>query len=152
LADNPDDTMRAYAGSLPAPEFDAPAWVTPPPLADTTVAIVTTAALHRAHDNGFTGSDTSYRVVERDVRDLVLGHWSPNFDRAGFAMDLDVVFPIDRLEELATDGVIGAVAPRHLAFAGNQEDTVTKVRLDSGPHAAALLRDDGVDVVVLTPV
>lgn len=152
MADNPDDTMRAYAASLPAPEFETPAWVTPPPLSEATVAIVTTAALHRAHDDRFTGADTSYRVVDRDARDLVLGHWSPNFDRAGFAMDLDVVFPIDRLEELAAGGVIGGVAPRHLAFAGNQEDTVTKVRLDSGPHAGALLRDDGVDVVLLTPV
>ncbi len=150
--DNPDDMMRAYAASLPAPEFDAPAWVTPPALRDATVAIVTTAALHRRGDERFTGSDTSYRVVEREARDLVLGHWSPNFDRAGFAVDLDVVFPIDRLEELARDGVIGGVAPRHLAFAGNQEDTVTKVRLDSGPHAAAQLRADGVDVVLLTPV
>lgn len=150
--DNPDDTMRAYAASLPAPDFPDAAWVTPKPLRDATVAIVTTAALHRAHDERFTGADTSYRVVERAARDLVLGHWSPNFDRAGFAVDLNVVYPIDRLEELARDGVIGAVAPRHLAFAGNQEDTVTKVRLDSGPHAAQLLRDDGVDVVVLTPV
>jgi D-proline reductase (dithiol) PrdB len=150
--DNPDDVMRAYAASLPAPEFDTPAWVTPPSLADATVAIVTTAALHRTGDDRFTGSDTSYRVVERDARDLVLGHWSPNFDRVGFAIDLDVVFPIDRLEELARAGVIGGVAPRHLAFAGNQEDTVTKVRLDSGPHAAQQLRADGVDVVLLTPV
>ncbi len=152
MADNPDDMMRAYAASLPAPEFESTAWVTPPALADATVAIVTTAALHRAHDDRFTGADTSYRAIDREARDLVLGHWSPNFDRAGFAVDLDVVYPIDRLEELAASGVIGAVAPRHLAFAGNQEDTVTKVRLDSGPHAAALLRGDGVDVVLLTPV
>ncbi|MEZ5141606.1 MAG: hypothetical protein R2726_03670 [Acidimicrobiales bacterium] len=69
-----------------------------------------------------------------------------------FALDLDVVFPIDRLEELAAEGTIGAVAPRHLAFAGNQDDSVAKVRLDTAPRAAALLAADGVDVVLLTPV
>jgi hypothetical protein len=150
--ENPDDTMRAYAATLPAPEFPNPAFVTPPRLAEATVAICTTAALHATHDQRYTGDDTSYRVIDRAARDLVLGHWSPNFDRAGFAIDHNVVFPIDRLEELARGCVIGGVAPRHLAFAGNQEDTLTKVRLDSGPHAAALLRDDGVDVVLLTPV
>jgi hypothetical protein len=62
------------------------------------------------------------------------------------------VYPIDRLEELAERGVIGAVAPRHVSFAGNQPDDVSTIRLDSGPRAAAELRSDGVDVVILTPV
>lgn len=147
-----DAAMRAYAAGLPAPEFDTTAWVTPVPLAEARVAIVTTAALHEARDEGFTNDDTGFRVIDRADRDLVLGHWSPNFDRAGFAADLDVVFPIDRLEELAAAGRIGSVAPRHLAFAGNQEDTVSHIRLDSGPAAAALLAADAVDVVLLTPV
>lgn len=147
-----DTELRAFAAGLPVPEAAGQAWTAPKPLAEATVAIVTTAALHRAGDERYTATDTGFRVLERDARDLVLGHWSPNFDRAGFAADLDVVFPIDRLEELAADGSIGAVAPRHIAFAGNQDDTVTRVRLDSGPQAAAMLREDAVDVVLLTPV
>ena len=65
-----------------------------------------------------------------------------------------MVFPLDRLHELAAEGVIGSVAPRHLAFVGNNhhDETLTTIRLDSGPAAAALLREDGVDVVLLTPV
>ncbi len=152
MSGNGDAELRAYAASLPGPELPASAWTTPRPLAEATVAIVTTAALHREGDERYTATDTGFRVLERGARDLVLGHWSPNFDRAGFAADLDVVYPIDRLEELAADGVIGGVAPRHVAFAGNQDDTVTRVRLDSGPKAAAMLREDGVDVVLLTPV
>jgi D-proline reductase (dithiol) PrdB len=67
-------------------------------------------------------------------------------------IDLNVVYPIDRLQELAARGVIGGVAPRHISFAGNQPDDVATIRLDSGPAAAAALRLDGVDVVILTPV
>jgi D-proline reductase (dithiol) PrdB len=144
--------MRAYVDGLPVPDFDEPRLVSPPRLADATVAIVTTAAIHRVGDAAFDAADTGFRVIERAERDLVLGHWSPNFDRTGFAADLDVVFPIDRLEEMAASGQLGVVAPRHLAFAGNQEDTVTRVRLDSGPAAARALRTDGVDVAILTPV
>lgn len=147
-----DAELRDFAAALPVPELPDAAWTVPKALAEATVAIVTTAALHRAGDERYTATDTGFRVLERDARDLVLGHWSPNFDRVGFAADLDVVYPIDRLEELAAERAIGAVAPRHVAFAGNQDDTVTRVRLDSGPQAAALLREDGVDVVLLTPV
>jgi D-proline reductase (dithiol) PrdB len=147
-----DAAMRAYVDTQPVPEFDSTPFVVPPRLADATVAIVTTAAIHRVGGEPFTAADTGFRIIDRSDRDLVLGHWSPNFDRTGFAADLDVVFPIDRLEELAAAGTIGAVAPRHLAFAGNQDDSVTRVRLDSGPAAARELRADGVDVVLLTPV
>ena len=147
-----DQAMRALGDQLPVPLFEETAWTVPPPLSQATVAICTSAALHREGHEHFTPTDTSFRVIERAERDLVLGHWSPNFDRTGFTIDLDVVYPIDRLEDLAATGKIGAVAPRHIAFAGNQPDDVATVRLDTGPAAAAVLRRDGVDVVVLTPV
>ena len=144
--------MRQYAGGLPAPTFPDPAWVTPKPLAESTVAIVTSAALYAVGDEAFSAGDTSFRVIDRRRRDLVLGHWSPNFDHTGVALDLNVVFPIDRLEELAARGVIGAVSEQHISFAGNQPDDVATIRLDSGPAAAATLRAQGVDVALLTPV
>ena len=149
---NGDQAMRAHSATIPAPRFANPAWVTPPALSAATVAIVTSAALHTPDDDRFTAGDTSYRFIGSDRRDLVLGHWSPNFDRAAVAIDLNVVYPIDRLHELAASGVIGAAAPRRVSFAGNQPDDVATVRLDSGPAAAAALRADGVDVVLLTPV
>lgn len=149
---NGDRMMRAHSATLPAPEFANPAWVTPRPLSESTVAIVTSAALFAVGDEAFGSGDTNYRFIDRERRDLILGHWSPNFDHAGIAMDLNVVFPIDRLEELAAAGTISAVAPRHISFAGNQPDDVATIRLDTGPAAAAALRADGVDVVLLTPV
>lgn len=149
---NGDQMMRAHSATLPAPEFPNPAWVTPPALGDATVAIVTSAALYAVGDEAFTAGDTSYRFIASDRRDLVMGHWSPNFDHAAASIDINTVFPIDRLEELAQQGVIGAVAPRHVSFAGNQPDDVATIRLDSGPAAAAALRADGVDVAIFTPV
>jgi len=147
-----DKFMRDFSATLPAPVFDDPAFTTPPPLNKATVAIVTSAAIHTVADERFDGGDTGYRAIERAARDLVLGHWSPNFDRSGFAADVNVVYPIDRLEDLATDGVIGSVAPRHFSFAGNQPDDVSTLRLDSGPAVAQELLSDGVDIVILTPV
>lgn len=146
-----DRRTKALTADLELPRFETMAFTTPPPLERCTVALVTTASLHHPEQDDFAARDTSFRVLDPTRRDLQLGHWSPNFDMVGFAVDLNVAFPVDRLDELAADGRIGAVAPRHLAFAGNQFD-LTGVRLDSGPAAAKLLRDDGVDAVVLTPV
>lgn len=149
---NGDQAMRGHSATLPAPEFSNPAWVTPPDLAGATVAIVTSAALYADGDEAFGAGEAGYRLIDRERRDLVMGHWSPNFDRTAVAMDLNVVFPIDRLEELAERGVIGAVAPRHVSFAGNQPDDVATIRLDTGPAAAAKMVADGVDVAIFTPV
>ena len=148
-----DATMRAFGASLPVPTFESTAF-TPlrKPLSQARVAIVTSAALHRTDQERFTMDDTGFRALERKDRQIVMGHWSPNFDHTGFQIDINVVYPIDRLEELAAEGVIGDVAPRHFAFAGNQPDTVSELRLDTGPKCAAEMAADAVDVVLLTPV
>lgn len=150
---NNDAGMRAYAAALPMPEYDSTPWVTPPPLAEATVAIVTTAGLHVEGDEGWApDNDPSYRLLPSGARNLQLAHWSPNFDRVGIAADLNVAFPADRLDEMVAEGVIGAVGPNHVSFTGNQEDTVTRIRLETGPAAAAELKAQGIDVVLLTPV
>jgi D-proline reductase (dithiol) PrdB len=146
-----DRRSKALTADLELPHFETTAFTPPPPLAEATVAIVTTAALHHPEQPDFAPTDTSFRVLDGARRDVRLGHWSPNFDTSGFAVDLNVVFPVDRLAELRDAGRIGAVADRHLSFAGNQFD-LTQIRLDDGPAAAKVLRDDGVDVVLLTPV
>ena len=149
---NGDQAMREMGKNLPVPEFDTTPFTTPPALRHATVAIVTSAAIYCPDDERFSPADTGYRVIPSSARDLVMGHWSPNFDHTGFQMDINVVYPIDRLIELQEDGVIGRVAPRHFSFAGNQPDDVATIRLDSGPRAAEELKRDGVDVVILTPV
>ena len=146
-----DRDLKALSASLEYPSFETPAFTTPPPLAEATVALVTSASLHHPDQEDFATTDTSYRVLDGNRRDLICGHWSPNFDAVGFAADLNVLFPIDRLHELAARGRIGRVADHHLAYAGNQFE-LSGVRLDSGPAGAMQLRDEGVDVVLFTPV
>jgi D-proline reductase (dithiol) PrdB len=145
------EAFGKFAAGMALPELDGCSFNTPKTLADAKVAIVTTAALHRA-GGGFELGDSDYHfeTLPRDARDLKLGHHSVNFDRGGFAADINVVYPIDRLNELAQDGVIGGVARHHYSFAGNQSDGVTEIRLDSGPQCAQEMLNEQVDVVLLT--
>ena len=147
-----DDEIRKNVSRMPVIEFDDPAFVRPPKLSDATVAIVTTAGLRQQGDASWTPRDPNYRVFESDAEDLRLGHLSPNFDRSGFVADINVAFPIDRLKEMAEEGLIGAVAPRHVSFMGAQDGGMGTIRRDTAPAVAKLLREDGVDVVLLTPV
>jgi D-proline reductase (dithiol) PrdB len=147
-----DELIRTAAANNPVPELGEAAFVRPLALGEARVAIVTTAALHPAGEEPARGGDPSFRVLATGA-EPTLGHESPNFDRTGWLFDPNVIFPVDRLRELAATGAIGSVAPRHLAFAGNQQlETLATIGLDSGPAAATLLREDGVDVVLLTPV
>lgn len=149
-----DSAIRKAVSGVPCPDFDSTPAVSAPPLDQARVAIVTTAGLRPAGDvTLWKTTDTSFTVLPGDARDVQLSHFSPNFDRSGFAADLNVVYPIDRLAELAAAREIGSVASSHISFMGAQADaTFSTILLDSGPAAARVLRDDGVDVVLLTPI
>jgi len=146
-----DSEMRASVGAIP-PGIDLPPieLVTAPRLADATVAIVTTAAL--AHPGEPWADQThEYRLFGREEEGLLLAHNSTNFDRSGFALDRNVVYPIDRLIEMEAEGALGRVAKRHASFIGSTFELSTFL-LDTGPRLAAELRREGVDVAILTPV
>ncbi|MEM7003823.1 MAG: glycine/sarcosine/betaine reductase selenoprotein B family protein [Pseudomonadota bacterium] len=146
-----DQFIKTGASQVACPAIADPHFVTPKPLSQCTVAIVTSASIHHTDDEDFAPTDTGMRSLQRQRSDLVVGHWSPNFDASGVAQDLNVVFPIDRLEELAQAGTIGAVSEVHLSVAGNQFD-LSGIQLDGGPAGATLLVQHEVDVVLLTPV
>src|SRR5438128_1342769 len=114
-----DEASQAFLLKMECPIFNSHSWVTGPPLKDRRVAIVTTAGLHRRTDKPFllaTNPDQSkpvdYRVIPADTKakELLMSHTSTNFDRSGFQQDSNLVFPIDRLRELASSGSIGSVA------------------------------------------
>ncbi len=147
---NADAQTRANAEAMPVLEFATTAFTVPPLLSQATVAIVTTGALVTDDHTDWVQGEETFRVLPRVERAFRMAHWSLNFDRTGFTSDINVLYPIDRLEELAAEGVIGGVAPRHLSFMGALHDTLSTIRLDTGPAAAKLLRDDGVSVVLLT--
>ena len=147
---HPDDRTSLSGKHLP--RFDPPAHAPAPPLAQSRIALVTTAGLHVRGDRVFDMTSAEYRAIDRDTAggDIVMSHTSVNFDRAGFAEDVNVVFPIDRFRELEASGAIGSMADVHYSFMGAYLEPV-----DYAPSArelAALLRGDGADSVFLTPV
>jgi D-proline reductase (dithiol) PrdB len=138
-------------GELECPSFETTPWVTGPALSKRRVAIVASAGLVVRGERPFRGGDADYRAIPATTPadQLLLSHISINLDRTGFQEDRNVVFPIDRLNELAASGVIGSVAATHYSFMGATDP----VKME--PHARALagrLKQDRIDAVLLSPV
>ena len=146
-----DALLREELIELECPKFGSDPWVDAPKLAESRVAVISTAGLQRRGDRPFDLGAADYRVIlgETAAEDLVMSHISTNFDRAGYQQDMNVCFPIDRLNELAEEGVIGSVAKYHYSFMGATapEDMEAPAR-----QLAGLLKADNVNAVMLIPV
>ena len=131
---------------------DAAPWITPKPLGEATIAIVSTAGLHRRLDVPFKFGTVDYRLLPGNVdfADVVVSHVSTNFDRSAFQQDPNIWFPLDRLREMTADGEIGGVSNWHYSFMGAQPNH--QALADAGEEVGRFLAEDGVDVALLVPV
>jgi len=127
------------------------------PLGDCRVAIVSSAGLvlpsQEPFDTQIRGGDPSFREIpaDTDVSILVDTHRSETFDHADMRDDPNLVFPIDRMRELAERGRIGSVNQRHLSFMGGITAPGRLVKY-TAPEAARQLVSDAVDAALLIPV
>ncbi|NKB98891.1 MAG: selenoprotein B glycine/betaine/sarcosine/D-proline reductase [Pseudomonadales bacterium] len=142
--------MRHVANGM-RPVDPAP-WIKPKPLAESKIAIISTAGLHRRTDARFTVGAVDYRLLPGDIdfSDVVMSHVSTNFDRSAFQRDPNIWFPLDRLREMANDGEIGGVSRWHYSFMGAQPNH--QALKDAGEEVGRLLANDEVDVALLVPV
>ena len=156
--DQLDEAFATSLRNIECPVFDNRPWIEGPPLSERRVALISTAGLHRRDDIPFTiqassvqGLSADYRVIPSDTaaQDLVMSHISSNFDRTGFQQDWNVVFPLDRLRELAEDGIVGSMADFHYSFMGATDPQLLE---PSARRLATLLKQDDVDAVMLVPV
>jgi D-proline reductase (dithiol) PrdB len=122
------------------------------PLPACRLAIVTTAGLHRRGDRPFGPGEQTYRVIPADTpaADIVQSHTSLGFDRVPLMRDLNISFPIDRLRELVARGELGGMAPNHYSFMGAQRE-LRRIQEETGPELGRRLRDEGVQVALITP-
>jgi D-proline reductase (dithiol) PrdB len=141
LSDLPPAQAKRLA-EVECPKFATTPFVSGPQLSQRKIAIVSSAGLFRRDTEPFRGRDIAWE-------DLLTSHISVNFDRTGLQEDWNVAFPLDRMRELAAEGVIGSLAGTHYSFMGAADP------LGMEPHARELagrLKQEEVDSVLLTPV
>ena len=152
LSDLPEYERQHLLAKNIAP-LGPPAWVSrAKPISQMRFAIVTTAGLHYRHDAAFEFTDATFRPIDgkENANNLIMSHSSVNFDKVGFAEDVNIVFPLDRFKQLQAAGIIGNVASIHYSFMG--AGLLPEAYEQSAVTVAGLLKQDGVDAVFLTPV
>lgn len=144
-------TVEGLQSEIYVPITPAPVW-TPvtKPLNEMTIALATAAGVHLKTDERFNlAGDTGYRMVPDTATpdELMVSHGG--YDNSDVNKDINCMFPIERLHELVAEGFIKAAAPVHYTFmggGGNQE----VFKNETGPAIANLLKQEGVDGVVMT--
>lgn len=127
------------------------------PLSECRLALVSSAGMvlpgQEPFDESVKGGDWSFREVPADteVASLRETHRSEAFDHQGMRRDPNLAFPLDRVRELAAEGRIGNIAPRHVSIMGSISAPGLFLR-DTAPEIARRLVADGVDAALLVPV
>ena len=124
------------------------------PLAESRVALVTTAGAHLVDQEPFhvetVAGDPTYRLLpdDLDVADLRFTH--THYDTAPATEDPNCVFPIDRLHELVDRGRVGSASGVHIGMMGFNPDP-SPIQDVLAPRVAGILADAEVDVAIMVP-
>jgi len=135
---------------------DAPWAPVSKPLNECKVALVTTSGVHHNHQAPFdmqdSDGDPSFREI--DGATILQGYTITHdyYDHSDAEKDLNIIFPLERLNELRREGVIGAIAQKHYSFMGHIDGRhIATLVGKSAKQIIDKLRQDAVDIVLLTP-
>jgi D-proline reductase (dithiol) PrdB len=124
------------------------------PLARCRVALLTSGGVSRKDAQPFNP------LARNDLRVDAMPESTPSgffqihdnyYQHADADRDINCIFPLDRLRELAVEGVIGSVAPHHYSGFMGRIYTRTAVIDEAAPMLARQLRAEEVDAIVLVP-
>ena len=134
-------------------EFDSSPWAPfQKPLNQACIALISSAGIFRADQEPFDPwavNDLSYRQIPTDTpfEQLKLHH--NYFDHRDAVRDLNCVFPVRRLEELAKSGFIGSFAPTAITLGMGRLYKRTALQQETVPEIARALREQNTDAVLL---
>jgi len=123
-------------------------------LARSTVAIVSAGGVHLREQEPFNIADElgdlTFRVIpdDADSQQLMVTHH--HYDHADADQDINVVFPLDALRDLKSEGFIGEVARKHVGYMGYTMQLKAMYEGTAPEIANEIDRGSRADAVVLT--
>ena len=154
------DTLNKYYSAAGHPPYQwtinetAPIQPLGKPLTESRVAMLVSGGISLCSMPGFdpnARNDHRLDEIDKDVSTDDFQIHDNYYDHRDADEDINCVFPIDRLRELAEENVIGGIAPRYWSgFMGRTYDR-TRVIEESAPAFAAELARDEVDLLIAVP-
>lgn len=130
------------------------------PLSDCTVALISSAGVSMLTDPPFDQEgerqnpwwgDPSYRVIPRSATENDVRVCHMHVNTAFAEQDLNSVLPLQRLQALVEEGIVGRSADEHYSFMGYILDAQELLE-KSVPEVIAGLQAQDVNAVILVPV
>lgn len=125
------------------------------PLGESKVCLISSCGVHlkrdRAMDVAHPLGDFTFRRVPSDARpaDLIIHQLKYPHDDAD--LDINVIFPIERLQELATEGLIGGLTRSFFSFIGYNMDPERFEATVAEGIARAVDEEERAGAVLLAP-
>lgn len=123
-------------------------------LSKSTIAMVTAGGVHLRDQEGFNIADElgdlTYREIPPDVDSSQLMVTHHHYDHTDADEDINVVFPIDVLRELESEGFIGGIARKHIGYMGYTMQLKAMYEGTAREIANEIDRGSRADAVVLT--
>ena len=124
------------------------------PLNEMTIAIVSTAGAHLVDQVPFNiEGDASYRVIPDTVTtdQFTVTHGAPieHYNTEEPKKDINVIFPLDRLKELVSEGYIKAINNKHISMMGYAM-RLKQILDETVPQIAKEITKSKADAVLLT--
>jgi len=154
------DALNDYYTSMGNPPYrwtvneSAPLHRPNKPLTQCTVSLLTSGGVSQCSMPAFNPdakNDHRLDAIERDVDGQDFQIHDSYYDHSDADRDINCIFPLDRLHELAAGGEIGNVSPRLWSGFMGRIYNRSKVMEESGPAFAAALKEDQVDILVAAP-
>jgi len=129
------------------------------PLSDTKFALVTSAGISLKSDPPFdmerekvepTWGDRTFRAIPKSATgaDINVNHLHIN--TTYIEEDINVILPLNRMEEFARENFIGELAPTSYSFYGFQWESTEFIEKGIRPMTKKM-KEEAVDAVLLTP-
>jgi D-proline reductase (dithiol) PrdB len=153
----PSLAQRFITAYEPWESGEAVPWAPPhKPLGECKLALVTTSGVHHSSQEPFdmqdSDGDPSFRAIDGATigNDYKITH--DYYDHSDAEKDLNIIFPLQRLQELQQEGVIGRLADTHYSFMGHIDGRhIATLIGQAAQEVVKRLKQDQVDVVLLTP-
>lgn len=144
-----------YPGSMIEKDSFVPLAALRRPLSESKLTLISSCGVHTKVDPPLDVchpfGDFRFRRVPSKSRheDLIIHQLKYPHDDAD--LDINVIFPIERLQELASEGVLGGLSESFFSFIGYNMDPEKFERTVANDIAEAVAEDERADAALLAP-
>ena len=124
------------------------------PLSECRVSMLTSGGVSQCSMPAFNANARNDHRLDAIASDAASNDFQVHdnyYDHTDAEADINCIFPLDRLQELADRKEIGSVAPRLWSGFMGRIYNRSKIAEESGPEFAKALAADNVDVLVAAP-